>query len=348
MPRLYVTSFYFHNYASERIGMQNTPIQLSVVAPMLNEEAVIELYIERLVSVLEKARISYELILIDDGSTDRTVDRCIAYIQNNPHIRLLSFSRHYGHEIASTAGFDIAVGEYVVLMDTDLQHPPELIPCMLQKAYEGYDVVCASRRNREYEPWLKKITAHIFYRISRHMTGFDLESNTGNFRLLHHSVVNSLKKMRESNRHLIMMFAYVGYKTTCIDFYCPPRAAGETKYTWRKLINLSLDSIIGFSSRPLRVMAGFSVFISIIMLFYAGFILLQKLFAHQQLADGMASVIFLISGLFSVLFLFLAIISEYISRILIETKNRPLYYVKQDISNDSLTSLVIAEESTSA
>ena len=311
-------------------------IKLSVVAPMFNEEAIIEHYLERTLAVLNQHVANYELILVDDGSTDHTVSRCLSFIKANKNIRLISFSRNYGHEIASTAGLDHALGDYVVLMDTDLQHPPELIPDMVKKAFEGFDVVCALRVNREQESWFKRTTAHLFYSLSRKMTGFNLEANTGNFRLLSRSVVDSLKKMKESNRHLIMMFAYVGYKTATIDFHCPPRLAGKSKYNLRKLIGLSLDSIIGFSSRPLRLMSCFSVIISIIMMFYAGFILIQKLFSHQQLADGIASIIFLTAGLFSVLFLFLAIISEYISRILIETKNRPLYNLKEEITHDTI------------
>jgi polyisoprenyl-phosphate glycosyltransferase len=311
-------------------------IKLSVIAPMFNEEAIIEQYLERTLAVLNQHVANYELILVDDGSTDHTVSRCLSFIKANKNIRLISFSRNYGHEIASTAGLDHALGDYVVLMDTDLQHPPELIPDMVKKAFEGFDVVCALRVNREQESWFKRTTAHLFYSLSRKMTGFNLEANTGNFRLLSRSVVDSLKKMKESNRHLIMMFAYVGYKTATIDFHCPPRLAGKSKYNLRKLIGLSLDSIIGFSSRPLRLMSCFSVIISIIMMFYAGFILIQKLFSHQQLADGIASIIFLTAGLFSVLFLFLAIISEYISRILIETKNRPLYNLKEEITHDTI------------
>ncbi len=309
---------------------------ISVIAPMYNEEAVIELYLEKTIDVLNKHFARYELLLIDDGSTDHTIARCMPYIKANKNIRLLSFSRNYGHEIASTAGLDHAQGDYVILMDADLQHPPELIPDMVKKAAEGFDVVCASRNNREHEPFFKKITAHLFYQLSRKMTGFDLQADTGNFRLISRKVVDSLSKMKESNRHLVMMFAYVGYKTARIGYHCPPRAAGKTKYNFRKLFVLSLDSIVGFSSRPLRIMSCFSVMISIIMMFYAGFILIEKLFTHQQLADGIASVIFLTAGLFSILFLFLAIISEYIGRILIETKNRPLYNLKYDITFDSL------------
>ncbi len=314
-------------------------INISVVAPMFNEEAVIETYLEKTIDVLNLHFANYELILVDDGSTDHTVSRCLSYIQTNKNVRLISFSRNYGHEIASTAGLDHARGDYVVLMDSDMQHPPELIPEMVNKALEGFDVVCASRNNREHESWLKKTTARLFYRLSRKMTGFDLQSDTGNFRLLSRKVVDSLGKMKESNRHLVMMFAWVGYKTASIAYHCPPRLAGKSKYNLRKLIVLSLDSIVGFSSRPLRIMSCFSVMISIVMMVYAGFILMEKLFTHQHLADGIASVIFLIAGLFSILFLFLAVISEYIGRILIESKNRPLYNLKQDITHESMNQL---------
>ncbi len=316
--------------------MINSALKLSIVAPMYNEEAVIVQYVQETLAVLTEHFQYYELILVDDGSTDCTVSRCEPFIKTHPEIRLLSFSRNYGHEIASTAGLEHAKGDLVILMDTDLQHPPTLIPQLVNKAREGFDVVCALRTNRDEESWFKKTTAKWFYRLSRKMTGFDLNDGTGNFRLLNRKVVDSLNKMKESNRHLIMMFAYVGFKTAYITYHCPPRSAGKTKYNLRKLIALSLDSIIGFSSRPLRLMSVLSVMVSIIMMLYAGFILIQKLFTHQQLADGMASIIFLISGLFSLLFLFLAVISEYISRILIETKNRPLYNIEKHISYYSL------------
>ncbi|OGV27924.1 MAG: hypothetical protein A3E88_06790 [Legionellales bacterium RIFCSPHIGHO2_12_FULL_35_11] len=316
--------------------MKYQDLKISIVAPMYNEEAVIASFIDKTINVMQSIFKDYELILIDDGSIDNTLNICSKYLENNKSIRLISFSRNYGHEIASTAGLEHAVGDYVILMDSDLQHPPEIIPEMLEKALEGFDVVCAKRLNRDDESWFKRTMAKVFYKISCKMTGFDLNADIGNFRLLSRRVVASINKMKESNRHLIMMFAYVGFKTANIAYHCPERFAGASKYNLRKLISLSLDSIIGFSSRPLRLMSVFSVMISIVMMVYAGFILIQKLFTHQQLADGIASVIFLISGLFSVLFLFLAVISEYISRILIETKNRPLYNVKHDLHHQSL------------
>jgi glycosyltransferase involved in cell wall biosynthesis len=315
----------------------NLAYKLSVIAPMYNEEACITGFLDEIIPILNEHCPDYELLLVDDGSTDQTVAHCLPYIKTNPRIRIIVFSRNYGHEIASTAGFDHATGDYVVLMDSDLQHPPHVIPQMVQRAHEeGFDVVCAARKNRENESWFKKTTATWFYRLSKKMTGFDLAGDTGNFRLMSRKVVDSLKQMKESNRHLLMMFAYIGFNSTTVDYDCSPRFAGKSKYTLKKLISLSLDSIISFSARPLHMMSILSIMISLVMMGYAGFILIQKLFTHQQLADGMASVIFLVAGLFSVLFLFLAIISEYISRILVETKNRPLYYIKRDIEQKNV------------
>jgi glycosyltransferase involved in cell wall biosynthesis len=307
-------------------------IQLSVIVPMYNEQEVITQFLERALRVLGTHFRWYELILVDDGSTDETIQHCLPFVEQYPQIRILKFSRNYGHEIASTAGFDHARGNYVVLMDADCQHPPELIPDMLKKAGEGFEVVVAKQNQRPVETKMRRWFSKLYYRLSRKMTGLEIPQGHGNFRLLSRVVVESLKKMRENNRHLVMLFAYMGFKTATIGYDCPVRAAGASKYNFKKLVNLALDSIIGFSAKPLRTMALFSTCISFVMMIYAGFILLEKLLSPQHLIDGLASVIFLISGLFSILFLFLAIISEYISRILIETKNRPLYYIQQEIT----------------
>lgn len=307
-------------------------ILLSVIVPMYNEQEVIAQFLERALTVLSSNFSWFELILVDDGSTDETIKYCLPFVEQYPQIRILKFSRNYGHEIASTAGFDHARGNYVVLMDADCQHPPELIPEMLQKASEGFEVVVAKQNQRPVETKMRRWFSKLYYRLSRKMTGLEIPQGHGNFRLLSRVVVESLKKMRENNRHLVMLFAYMGFKTATIAYDCPTRAAGTSKYNFKKLVNLALDSIIGFSAKPLRTMALFSTCISFVMMIYAGFILLEKLMSPQHLIDGLASVIFLISGLFSILFLFLAIISEYISRILIETKNRPLYYIQQEIT----------------
>lgn len=310
--------------------------KLSVVAPMYNESEIIGQFIDRAMKTLSQLGHEFELILVDDGSKDNTVAIAKQKSQEWPHLRIITFSRNYGHEIASTAGLEHATGDYVVLLDSDCQHPPELIPDLLAKAQEGYDVVYAARQNREHQSWLQKKCAQWFYRFSRAMTGFEINEQFGNFRLLSRRVVDSLKQMKESNRHLLMLFAYVGYKTTSIPYICEERGAGQSKYSYRKLLNLALDSIISFSHRPLRYMSVLSIMISLVLTFYAGFIVLQKMFLHQHLAEGMASIIFIISGLFAVLFFFLAIISEYISRILVESKNRPLYIIQNLYDSESV------------
>lgn len=307
---------------------------ISVIAPVYNEEAVVEQYIDSTLSILEKMDVSYELILIDDGSHDKTLDICKSYAKKNRNIKVLVFSRNYGHEFALTAGIDHCQGDYAITMDTDLQHPPELIPKLYSKALDGFDVVNAKRSNRNYQSWLKRKFSTAFYRFATKMTGFELDSNVGNYKIISRKVIDSLKQMKESSRHLLMLFAYVGYKTSSIPYECVERAAGDSKYSYRKLLNLAIDSIISFSHRPLRYMSVVSIFISVILTIYAGFIVLQSLF-YNHLMEGIASVIFITSGLFAVLFLFLAIISEYISRILIESKGRPLYYIREIIQNNN-------------
>jgi dolichol-phosphate mannosyltransferase len=306
---------------------------ISVIAPMYNEADSIPTFIERTINVLEQNFKNYELILIDDGSSDNTYEICKQFAEKNPKIRVIAFTRNYGHEIALTAGIEHARGDYVVQLDSDLQHPPEFIPKLYDKIITGYDIVYAARVSRKHETWLKRLTSKMFYKVARKMTGLDLPSDAGNFRIITREVVDSIKQLKESNRHLLMLYAYVGYKMASLPVEVEPRLAGKSKYNYLKLINLALDSIISFSHRPLRYMSVISVLITLLMIVYAGFILLQRVLYHQTLADGMVSLILIISGLFAILFLFLAIISEYIGRILTESKNRPLYYIRRNYSN---------------
>lgn len=305
-------------------------IALSVIAPMYNEATIIPDFIKRLEHVLNSNYPHYEILLIDDGSTDNTFQVAKELALQNPRIRLISFSRNYGHEIALTAGIENASGDWVVQMDSDLQHPPELIPSLVEKALEGFDIVYAARTHRKHESWIKKTLANWFYKIARTMTGFELPDDSGNFRVIHRKVVNSVKKLKESNRQLFMIYAYMGYRTASIPFDVEKRHSGKSKYNYIKLLNLAIDAIISFSHRPLRYMSIASLAISFILFFYAGFIVLQHILFAQHFAAGITSLIFVISGLFSILFLFLAVISEYIGRILVESKNRPLYYVREE------------------
>lgn len=302
---------------------------LSVVAPMYNEAEIIPTFINRLTQVLNQHYSNYEIILVDDGSTDRSLEIAAQLANKDPRIRVLGFSRNYGHEIALTAGIEHARGDWVVQMDSDLQHPPELIPDLVNKALEGFDIVYAARKNRAHESWLKKTLAYWFYKIARKMTGFQLPSDSGNFRVINHNVVKSVKQLKETNRQLFMIYAFIGFKTSSIPYNVEERLFGKSRYNYTKLFGLAVDAIVSFSDRPLRYMSILSVFISIILFCYAGFIVIQRLFSQHHLPDGMASLIFIMTGLFSVLFLFLAVISEYIGRILTESKHRPLYYIRE-------------------
>jgi dolichol-phosphate mannosyltransferase len=307
---------------------------ISVIAPFHNEEAILPAFITKLNTVLQANYKNYEILLIDDGSTDHSLEIAKTLAEQNPAIKIIAFSRNYGHEIALTAGIEHASGDYVVQTDADLQHPPELIPELIAKAQEGFDIVYAARTTRNYESFFKRTASKFFYSFARKMTNFHIPDDATNFRVINKKVVQSIKRLKENNRHLLMLYAYVGFKSAAIPFDIAKRTAGESKYNYRKLINLALDSIISFSHRPLRYMSALSVLISVVLSCYAGFIVLQKLFMHGQLPDGMTSVIFITSSLFAILFLFLAVISEYIGRILVESKNRPLYYIKDHYGFD--------------
>ena len=309
--------------------MENQPL-ISIVAPMFNEEDVIAAFIDRTVAILEKHFPNYELVLVDDGSSDQTYSVAQRFADKNSRIRIIAFTRNYGHEIALSAGIDHAKGDYVIQMDSDLQHPPELIPVLFAKIQEGFDIVYAARNNRDNESFIKRMTSRWFYKVARKMTNLDLPNDACNFRIINRNVVDSIKQLKESNRHLLMLYAYVGFKTASVPFEVETRFAGTSKYNYMKLINLALDSIISFSQRPLRMMSLISVLIAVLMMSYASFVLLQHLIYHTELAEGLVSLILIMSGLFAILFIFLAIISEYIGRILTESKNRPLYYIREE------------------
>jgi dolichol-phosphate mannosyltransferase len=314
----------------------NQDILISVVAPVYNEEECIEKYILDTLSVLKSNYLNYELILVDDGSTDNS-ERFIKDIQNKvENIRLLTLSRNYGREIAMSAGLDNSIGDYVVIMDSDLQDPPELIPKLVEKALSGFDVVYAARISRSGESALKIITSRYFYKITAKMTGLKIPDDAGDFRVFSRRVVNSINQLKEHNRYMKMLYAYVGFSSVGIPFKRKKRYAGKTKYNYASLINASLDAIISFSNKPLRIVSILSIVLSFILFFTSIGVVLYKLIYSNTIVEGWASTIVLVSFLFSILFIFLSIISEYIGRILLEAKNRPLYYIKEETSGLAL------------
>ena len=314
----------------------NQDILVSVIAPVYNEEECIKKYVSETLQVLKDNYLNYELILVDDGSTDNS-RKYIKEIQNNTeNIRLLSLSRNYGREIAITAGLESSIGDYVVLMDSDLQDPSDLIPKLVDKAISGFDVVYAARASRSGESSFKKISSKYFYRIATKMTGFNIPDDAGEFRVFSRRVVNSINQLKEQNRYMKMLYAYVGFSSTGIPFERKERYAGKTKYSYSKLINASLDAIISFSNKPLRIVSIFCMSLSLVLLISTVFVSIYKLVYSNNIVEGWASTIVIVNFLFSILFIFLAIISEYVGRVLIESKNRPLYYIKEESASLNL------------
>ncbi len=319
-------------------------ILISVVAPVYNEEKCIREYINQTIGILQDNYLNYELVLVDDGSTDNSIDIIKEILGKVKNIRLISLSRNYGREVAISSGLDMSIGDYVVLMDSDLQDPPDLIPKLIDRAVSGYDVVYAARICRAGESFFKKISSKYFYKIASSFTGFTIPDDAGDFRVFNRKVVNSISELKESNRYMKMLYAYVGFKVSKIPFERSERYAGTSKYSYVKLFNASLDAIISFSNRPLRIVSIFSMILSFLLFSLIFLIFIYKMMDTNAVVEGWSSTMVFISLMFSVLFIFLSIISEYISRILIETKNRPLYYIREEYNSSAMYDKNIADD----
>jgi dolichol-phosphate mannosyltransferase len=305
-------------------------IVLSVVAPVYNEEAGIDAFVKATHRTLKGMGVNYELVLVNDGSRDDSLAVMNKLAEKNRNIRVLDLSRNYGREIAMTAGLEHAVGDYVVLMDSDMQDPPELIPDLMEKLIDGqYDVVYAARTSRAGETFMKRFTSRLFYRTARRMTGLDIPDDAGDFRVFSRRVVNAVTAIKEHNRYLKMLYAYVGFRVGSVPFDRQERLTGQTSYNWIKLVDAALDAVFAFSNKPLRAISLLSVGLSFLLFLYALFIFLQKVMG-ANVVEGWTSLMLLVSFMFSILFIFLAILSEYIGRILTESKNRPLYYIREE------------------
>jgi glycosyltransferase involved in cell wall biosynthesis len=307
-------------------------IVLSVVAPVFNEEGLILEFVSRTTTVLRSLVRNYEIILVDDGSSDRTAAVIQAAMDDFPNLRLLRLSRNFGREIAMTAGLDNSIGDFTVVMDADLQDPPELIPALLEKALSGIDIVYAARTSRAEEKWLKKTTSRLFYKTAKWSTGLNIPDNAGDFRIFSRRSLNSLGQIREHNRYMKMIYAYIGFSNSSVPFDRAARLSGETKYNYFKLINAALDAVTSYSILPLRLASVGGLLISILCLIAIVIFLFKKYFT-DGIVDGWTSIVVLMAGLFSCLFFVLAILAEYIGRILTESKNRPLYFISEEHSN---------------
>jgi polyisoprenyl-phosphate glycosyltransferase len=307
-------------------------IVLSVVVPLYNEEPVIgELY-SRLARVLDGSGHEYEVILVNDGSTDRTLEHAKALCGADRRVKLLSFSRNFGHQIAITAGMDKAAGEAVVLIDADLQDPPEVIPEMVEKWKDGFQVVYGVRSRREGETRFKKLTASLFYRLLRTVTTINIPVDTGDFRLMDRKVVDQLKTMRERSRFVRGMVSWVGFKQAQVEYVREKRFAGATKYPFRKMVRFALDGMLSFSQIPLKLSSAFgfaSAGLSFLFMIYG---LIVRSFYPEQAVPGWASIFVAILFLGGVQLICIGILGEYLGRIHEEIKGRPIYICEEEVN----------------
>jgi len=310
------------------IWMKQSAVKYSVIVPMYNEEEVIEHTYERLKLVMDSTNECYELIFVNDGSKDRTVELVSMICDFDPNVRLINFSRNFGHQIAISAGMDYAQGDAIVVIDADLQDPPEVILDMIAKWKEGFEVVYGKRLKRKGETMFKKITAKLFYRTLRSLTNVDIPVDTGDFRLIDRKVCDVLRGLKEKNRFVRGLVSWIGFRQTMVEYEREERFAGETKYPLKKMISFAIDGITSFSYKPLKIATYVGFTLSITSFLYLLVVIFQKLFTGTTIA-GWASIV-AVNLLFNgIILMLLGIIGEYIGRIYEESKNRPLYIVRE-------------------
>ena len=301
----------------------------SIVAPVHNEEAVLHELYRRISEVMAQAGEPWELVLVDDGSRDRSAEVIAELHDNDPRVRGIILSRNFTFQIAVTAGLEHASGDAVVLIDADLQDPPEVVLEMIQKWKEGYEVVYGVRSSRDGETWFKRVTASAFYRIINRITGIKIPVDTGDFRLMDRLVVNSVLQMPEHNRFLRGMVTWVGYKQTGIYYERQARFAGETKFTVRRMTRFAMDAITGFSYFPLQLATYFGFITAVISALAIILVILLRLFTPGEALLGQATTLVTVLFLGSVQLISLGIIGEYLGRIYDEVRGRPLYLVNK-------------------
>ena len=303
-------------------------MKLSIVIPIFNEEENIDSLINRLRTVVAQMQISCEYIFVNDGSKDHSFQLIKNLALADPTVKYIDFSRNFGHQIAVSAGLDLAAGDRVAIIDADLQDPPELIIEMFAKMDQGYEVVYAKRNNRNGESWLKKFTAKVFYRILKSITSVKIPVDTGDFRIIDRKVVNVLKQMPEHNKFLRGQISWIGFKQTYVEYDRKVRQAGSTGYTYKKMIRLALDGITSFSNFPLKVasICGFVVSgIAFMVMIYA----LYSRYITKDYVEGWTSTIISVLFLGGIQLISIGIIGEYISRLSENARNRPLYIINE-------------------
>ncbi|MDB5398550.1 MAG: Polyprenyl-phosphate beta-D-glucosyltransferase [Rhodopila sp.] len=300
---------------------------ISVVVPAYNEASALDLFHGRLLHALAGLE-SWEVVYVNDGSTDGTLSAMEALHRTDNRVALVSLSRNFGKEIALTAGLDHAAGDAVVVIDADLQDPPELIPELVAEWRAGFDMVYAKRRSRAGESWLKRGTAVVFYRLMQRMGDLKLPENTGDFRLMSRRVVDAVRQLREQHRFMKGLFAWVGYPTTFVLYDREPRCSGVTKWSYWKLWNLALEGITSFTVMPLKFATYVGLVVALLSGIYAAEVMVKTLIIGNPVA-GYPSLMTVVLFLGGMQLMFLGVIGEYLGRVFNETKQRPLYLVER-------------------
>ncbi len=307
---------------------------ISIVCPCYNEEQVVGLFMERISAVLSSTNYDYEIILINDGSKDRTLETIKSLQTQYPAIRLINLSRNFGKEAALTAGIDVARGEVLIPIDADLQDPPELIHDFLREWEKGFDVVVAKRVDRSTDSWAKKLTAELFYKFHNAVAQVEIPENVGDFRLINRRVVKAIQLLPENQRFMKGIFSWVGFKTSVVEYKREAREAGETSFNGWKLWNFALDGITSFSTAPLRIWLYIGSLISALAFIYGSFTVIKTLIYGID-APGYASTITIMLFLGGVQLIGIGVMGEYIGRLYMESKRRPTYIIEQDSFKDS-------------
>jgi glycosyltransferase involved in cell wall biosynthesis len=302
--------------------------RLSVVVPVRDEEEILPALAARLAAVLDGLQGTWEVVFVDDGSTDGTYGLAVELHSRDPRFKVARLSRGFGHQVALTAGLDLARGEAVVTMDGDLQHPPEVIPELVARWEAGDEIVYAIMEERQGESRFKDLTARWFYRVLRGLSEIDVPAAAGDFRLVDRRALEAFRAMRESNRYLRGMFSWVGFRQSGIAYTSPARPAGRSKYSRMRMFRLAGDAVIGFSSRPLRIGLNLGFVVSALSILFGISAVVSKI-AGVFVVPGWTSIMVLVGIVGGIQLVVLGIIGEYIAHIFDEVKRRPLYVVSR-------------------
>jgi polyisoprenyl-phosphate glycosyltransferase len=306
--------------------------EISVIVPLYNEELVIGEMYKKLTEVMLGTGLSYEIVMVNDGSGDRTLELAREICNTDKNIKLINFSRNFGHQFAITAGMDRSSGKAVVVIDADLQDPPEVIPEMIRKWQEGYHVVYGVRDKREGESWFKLFTASAFYRILKYMTSVNIPVDTGDFRLVDRTALDVFNNMRERARFVRGMVSWVGFKQTEVRYVRHERFAGETKYPFSKMLKFAIDGLLAFSQVPLKLASGLGLVSALVSFFFIIYGLVMKYFYPEQVIPGWSSLFSAILFIGGIQLICLGVLGEYIGRIYEEIKQRPLYIIQDEVN----------------